>query len=142
MRSYLHAAALVLPWFAAVGCNDGPWLVPVKGTATRGGEPIASLTILFCPVDNSNPCHARTDAKGHFEISFNRQTKGAVRGPNKVVVGFRPRDLAEEMKLRAGETICFHPDQVAILKKYGNLETTPLIINVIKAETDLQIRLD
>jgi hypothetical protein len=142
MRSFFRAVALALSFLVIVGCSDGPRLVPVKGIATRGGKPVASLSITFFPADNSKPSTARTDDSGHFEMVHDRQAKGVVPGPNKVVVAFRPRDAAEEMKIREGGQSKFHPEQDAIIAKYGKRETTPLTVDITKAESNLELKLD
>ena len=142
MKSLFHTTALAIPLLLLIGCDKGPRLVPVKGVATRGGKPIAHLSITFFPSDDSRASIARTDEKGQFEMSFARAAKGVTVGKHKVAVTFRARNPTEEAELAVGGKVAFHPDQDAILEKYGTRETTALAVEITKKEDDLQLKLD
>ena len=121
MNSLFRRAAL--PFFLLllfVGCNkSGPSVVPVKGIATRDGQPIKNLLITLYPEEGKGrPSTGMTDDEGRFELKYDKDTKGAVVGMHKVVVAFRPRNLQEELDLEEGN-FSFHPDKDAILEKYG-----------------------
>ncbi len=65
-----------------VGCGDGetgPATVPVSGTLTLDGEPVAGAEVTF--VHETFAAFAETDSEGRFEL-----VPGAVVGENKVVV--------------------------------------------------------
>src|SRR5216683_1062784 len=111
----LQAMALACLLVLLAGCNSGPRLVPVKGVVTRGGKPVAFLSVSFAPADGTRPSSGRTDEQGRFELKFDSKTKGAVTGSNKVVVAFRPRSVQEEVDITAGKVVAFHPDQDDIL---------------------------
>jgi hypothetical protein len=131
------AAILPLLLFLITGCENGPRVVPVKGVVMRGGQPFKTpLVVKFYPESDGRPSTGVTDAEGRFELKFDRDTKGAAVGKHKVVVAFRPRNPAEEGD--AG----FHPDQDAILEKFGKKETTALSVEIKQSESDLQIKLD
>ena len=138
----LQATALAFLLVLLAGCNRGPRLVPVKGVATRGGKPVAFLSVSFVPADGTRPSSSRTDEQGRFELNFDNRTKGAVVGSNKVVVAFRPRSPQEEVDVAAGKAITFHPDQDAILKKYGKRDTTALSVEIVGPRDDLELKLD
>jgi hypothetical protein len=142
MKLIVQLAAMILSLATFVGCNSGPNVVPVKGVVTRGGKPVGWAALTFYPSIDVRPSTAKADENCHFEVSFDRTTKGMVRGPNKVVVTFRPRNAAEEAKIAEGGKVNYHPDQDAIVAKYGKKETTPLVIEITKAEDNLQIKLD
>jgi hypothetical protein len=142
MKSLPHAAALACLLILLAGCNSGPRLVPVKGVVTRGGKPVAFLSVTFVPADDTRPSTGRTDEQGRFELKFDSKTKGAMIGANKVIVAFRPRNVQDEEDIRAGKVIAFHPEQDAILEKYGNREKTALSIEITDATSDLQLKLD
>jgi hypothetical protein len=142
MKSLLQAAALLGLLGSLAGCNQGPALVPVKGVATRDGKPLAFLSVIFFPADDTRPSSGRTDEEGRFELKFDSKTKGAVIGSNKVVVAFRPRSPQEEVDIAAGKVILFHPDQDAILEKYGKRETTQMSVEVTSSTKDLELKFD
>ncbi len=132
------AAILPLLVIFAGGCDNGPRVVPVKGVVMRGGQPFkASLIVTFYPESGGRPSTGVTDAEGRFELKFDKDTKGAAVGTHKVVVAFRPRNPTEE-----GGNAAFHPDQDAILEKFGKKESTALSVEISHAESDLQLKLD
>jgi hypothetical protein len=141
VKALLQAAALPCLLFLLAGCSDGPRVVAVKGVALRGDQPVKNLLLTFYPANDGRPSTAMTDEQGLFELKHDKQTKGAIVGPHKVVVAFRPRNAKEEMELRAG-TLKLHPDQDAITEKYGKLETTALSVEITKAEDNLLLKLD
>lgn len=82
-RSLCGAAAV----FAVLaGCGPGgPRLVPVTGTVTLDGKPVADAGVMFKPSGNLPPATANTDAQGHFSlVTLNRP--GAVLGEHQVSI--------------------------------------------------------
>lgn len=76
----LTTSLLVLAAFS--GCNKGdvrPEYVPVKGTLTLGGKPLASATVSFLGPKAPQPGVGVTNEKGEFELS-------TVAGENTVMV--------------------------------------------------------
>lgn len=85
-------AFLMLALLAA-GCREkGPPLVPVTGSVTEGGKPLAEALVMFIP-ENGSPSGAKTDAQGRFDLRFGDGRRGALSGrhtvnislPNKAV---------------------------------------------------------
>lgn len=129
-------AALVAP---TAGCGSaGPKVVPVAGTATRGGKPVADVELTFHP-EKGRPSWANTEADGRFRLDYSRDRDGAVLGRHRVTVrGRQPRSAAEEF---AGKIP--HPAEVReIVARYGNVETTPLVIEITGPTDDLVVPLD
>jgi len=71
---------------ALLGCGQkGPRLVPVTGTVTLDGQPVADAGVLFMPVEGGPPASGTTDQQGRFRLrTVNRE--GAVAGKHRVAV--------------------------------------------------------
>lgn len=124
---------------AVCGCGrGGPTVVPISGTATRGGKPVANVELTFHP-DSGRPSWANTDAAGKFRLSYSRDRDGAVQGRHRVTVrGRQPASPEEEFS----GTIK-HPLEVReIVARYGKLDETPLVIEITGSDNDLQVPLD
>lgn len=84
------AAAL---WSACVlfscGCSakpkDMPELGAVTGTVTLDGKPLDKVTVVF-ESESGRSAFGSTDASGRYELLYSGNAKGAVLGPNKVVI--------------------------------------------------------
>ncbi len=75
----------VLILLTGCGGGDGPTLYPVKGTLTKGGEPIAGVTVTFAP--EVGPSSAgRTNDEGKFVLLSQTGRAGAVAGKHKVLL--------------------------------------------------------
>lgn len=83
-------AAMLL---AAVGCADGPDLVPVSGRVTLNGAPLAGARVNTQPigtVEQPNPgpgSWAETDQDGYYSLELaTNDRSGAVVGEHRVTV--------------------------------------------------------
>jgi hypothetical protein len=123
----------------AVGCGDQANVVRVTGTVRSAGQPVPNLIVHFVP-DQGRPSWGSTDEQGAFELSFDRKTKGALRGRHKVFVTYRPRDASQEMALAQNES-ALPPALRLILKKYGERETT-LQVEITKEGQMIELNLD
>ncbi len=129
--------ALSLALFvAACGCSKGPDVVPVKGTLSRGGKPLASFAVTFQPTQG-RPSVALTDTNGNFELAYTLHEKGALRGTHKVFVQYTPIDTSYEQSSKSGRPA----DLKAIHDKYGNVNTTPLEVEIDRAKS-VDLKLD
>ncbi len=83
-RSCLSSLLLV----SIVGCSgsSGPALYSVIGTLTRGGQPVAGVTVTFTPVDGGPSSAGRTSENGKFALVSQTGKAGAVAGTHKVTV--------------------------------------------------------
>jgi hypothetical protein len=77
----------------AVGCGGGrdsslPDLVPVSGTVTLDGKPLAGAIVTFLPVGatKGRSCYGVTGADGRYELMENEKSKGAPVGEFSVLV--------------------------------------------------------
>lgn len=141
MTSILRSAAFVSLLLLLVGCSSGPAVVEITGVATRDGKPVKNLFLTFYPDDGTHPSTAVTDEQGRFELKKNKAQKGAAVGTHKVVAAFRPRSPQEEAEYAEGK-LKFHPDQDAILGKYGKRETTAMSVEITTSSKDLELKFD
>jgi hypothetical protein len=135
------AATLPLTLLLLIGCSSGPHIVPVKGVATRGGQPVKGLLLTFSPEGDGRPSTGQTDEQGRFELKFDKDTKGALVGKHKVAVTFRPRNPGEAAEFAEGR-IKLHPDQDVILEKFGNRDTTTLSVDITDSAKGIELKLD
>ena len=81
--SFLALTALILQ----IGCGEsGPALEYVTGTVKKGGEPLASVSVTFHPVDGGVSSAGRTDSQGRFVLISQSGKEGAVAGEHKVTL--------------------------------------------------------
>ena len=123
-----------------IGCGkgDGPQVVPVKGTVTRNGKPVADLFVNFKPA-SGRPSWAVTDANGRYELTFDAAQKGASVGLHTVWVT-QPISGAEGMGPENQPKTS--PELPAILKVYGREGITPLKIEVKTGSSEIDLKLD
>lgn len=120
--------ALCLLALFAPGCGrDGPHVVQVKGTVTRGGKAVPKLFLNFWP-EKGRPSWGMTDQDGNYTLNYERNRDGAVVGKHKVWVELRGSNPKEDHALRTG-ALKLHPEVKAILDKYGR-DNTPLKVTV------------
>ncbi len=139
------------------GCSgNNEKVVSVTGTVTHKGNPVPGLVVSFVPVaaTETGVSTGQTDENGKYELTVVKTgSKGAVVGTHKVWVS-RPREpyvetttdkeeTAKLKKLRQKATPAAKPpaDLAEILKKYGNLEKSPLSVEVKGAAT-VDLKLD
>lgn len=73
---------------AIAGCGPaGPATIPVSGTVTKGGQPIAFVTVTLMGTDGNFIPTGESDASGKFTIALAPSgKKGAMPGKYKVVL--------------------------------------------------------
>jgi hypothetical protein len=85
-----RAFALALVSLAIAGCGgskaDLPPVVPVSGTVTLDGKPLANAGIVFIPVGQTRggTCSGATDDNGRYELTDRDGRKGTTVGEFKV----------------------------------------------------------
>lgn len=134
------------------GCGGPETVVPVSGTITRNGQPVHGLVVSFVPVaaTETGVSTGETDDDGKYTLTVVKSGKsGAVVGTHKVWVS-RPREAFVEptdkeptKNRRAKATRAAKPpaDLADILKKYGNLDKSPLTVEV-KGGEPIDLKLD
>ena len=79
--------SLVGVLLSAAGCGpSGPATVPVTGTVTLDGKPIAKAAVMFVPQFPGRPAHGLTDQEGRFSLGTFKKGDGAVEGKYLVTV--------------------------------------------------------
>ena len=79
------------------GCiqDDRPNLAPVIGTVSLDGQPLEHAAVLFRPTEG-RASRGVTDADGIFELTYLRDTKGAIVGSHQVSITTRTETRPEE----------------------------------------------
>lgn len=141
------AAVLCLGW---TGCNAAPDynLVPVTGTVTIDGAPLANKGLMFTPESGKNVgAGANTDGSGKYELlatvtGATSDQVGVPPGKYKVTV-FEPvltiegeGDENMEAMLIPGESTSVIP------QRYQAVETTDLVVTVPEAGGTIDIKLE
>ena len=83
---------------AAGGCKPGanrPKTVPVSGSVTLQGVPVAGATVSFQATDGSRSSVGITDAAGRYELTTFVRGDGAVPGDYKVAITKITQDVVE-----------------------------------------------
>jgi hypothetical protein len=81
-------SAILAACLVAGGCSnsgDRPDLGEVSGTVTLDGQPLANASIAFCQ-PGFRPSIGSTDSKGHYELIYIRDIKGATVGTHTVKI--------------------------------------------------------
>jgi len=142
-RKTISRSPLVLPVALAVvavaGCSQGPDVVHISGTVTRGGEPVPNLIVNFQP-EQGRPSWGFTDPQGHYTLHYTQDKDGAVVGHHRVYVNFQPRDPEVQFAITQG-TYGYPPGIKEIEQKYGDPETTPLEFD-IQESREINLQLD
>lgn len=132
---WLFALPLVLGSLAVSGCADGPRIVKVSGTATRGGQPVPSLLLNFQP-EKGRPSWAITDAQGRFTLEYDKDNKGAIVGTHVVAASYRAATADEEMSGKKDKIY------YEIEKKYNDMQNSPMKIEITRAVDNLELKFD
>lgn len=87
-RRFGIAAPLILMIGGCGGASDrdGPKTVPVQGTITLEGQPLADASVTFLLADNSGSTVGRTDSAGRYSLTTFEQGDGAIPGEYGVQV--------------------------------------------------------
>lgn len=90
MQSTKYLSLLGLLLLAETGCGPGLdadysaiGLVPVSGTITLDGKPLAGAVVFFEASDLTQS-YAETDESGHYQMRFNSEIDGVPPGPKTV----------------------------------------------------------
>jgi hypothetical protein len=96
--------------FLISGCqNKGEKVIPVTGTITQKGQPLADVRVEFSKIDTGAMSFAETDTQGHFTLIHAHGKSGAEAGKYRVSVfqkgkpiplpaGTKPEDVPEERR--------------------------------------------
>ncbi len=152
-RPFSLAFLITICFLGSSGCGGSEKVVPVSGTVTRNGQPVPGLVVSFVPeaATETGVSIGETDDNGKYTLTVVKTGKsGAVVGTHKVWVS-RPRepfvepDEKGEMKRQKPKANAAsarpHAELAEILKKYGNLDKSPLTVDV-KGGEPIDLKLD
>jgi hypothetical protein len=88
----LPRRSVVLVLLASIGCGSNAKLVPVSGTVTYKGKPVANADVTFAPEDGGRVATGHTDASGKFSLTTLALNDGASVGNHRVSVTARGPD--------------------------------------------------
>lgn len=129
-------SSVTLSTICLVGCQsrdpDLPPLVPVSGTITHEGMPLAKAAVYFMPTGATlgTGSSGVTDDQGHYELHTLHNGKGAPVGAYKVTISrivrpdgtdFPPGEVIDEMGT---------PHKQLLSPKYSNMEQSILSAEV------------
>ena len=122
---------VLIPFGLAMsGCGpDYPETVPVSGTVTLDGQPVAGASVVFTP-EAGDLATATTDSSGQFQLSTYRLADGAAPGHYRVTVAKTTVEPGED------EKVLF-----LVPKKYGNPDTSGLECDVQLEMSPVQLDL-
>jgi hypothetical protein len=112
--------------------------VQIQGRITRGGKPLPGLLLHFHPADG-RPSWGLSDADGKFKLNYSKHYEGARLGKHRVFVAF---DRTPETPFDVNGRQQLNADQQAVIEKYGQLESTPLEVDLQEDGQIVEIKLD
>lgn len=138
---------IVLAALPAMGCNRGgvTGSVPVTGTVTYKGQPVAGATVTFISGGDARTAVAVTDRAGRYQLTT-LDSAGAMPGNYAVVVTKTDISLDSDKPISMDEAAqnrgkAIEPKQL-LPSKYGDPSKTPLKFEVQpgrKNKFDLQL---
>ena len=143
-----RATLLVLASVWSVsGCGNGQPTgdvvptVTAKGTLTHKGAPLAYHQVNFFPEKDGRPASGVSGEDGQFVLGTNAPNDGATTGSNRVAVQYvGPPNTNPEAGMNDFSPP--PPPKVKIDKKYTNIETSGLTIEIPSSgKSDIQIDL-
>ena len=143
-RMSLFSIACLLGCLLGLGCSpSGPVVVPVTGTVTLDGAPVAGASVMFKPVAGGNAAEGETDAAGKFSLKTQLQTlrDGAVVGDYLVsvngvrTVGTQATEEGASVEAKAPQLEYFVP------VKYAKPESSGLTQTVSKGMPPVELKL-
>lgn len=140
LSTVLLAACLMVGLFPLGGCGPaGPDVVPVAGRITKGGKPVAFVTVTFWP-ERGRASMGRTDADGRYQLEFSKDIPyGAVPGVHKVFFRVPQERIDAAVNLKDPK---YHPQTAQILKKFSSQQETPCVVEVKHESPEVNIELD
>ena len=128
----------------AAGCGPGrPATVPVKGTVTLDGKPVAGAQVMLMPQQGGRPAQGLTDGSGRFALETFAPGDGALPGLHAVTVTCRRvSGVAADADGLEGEVGPGGPKVEWIVpRKYADPKTSGLSSQVARGMAPLELRL-
>jgi hypothetical protein len=128
----------------SIGCSPSvklSGLVPVAGTVTLDGEPLADATLSFVPQNWSDSTKMRTgvamtDANGRFKAMTLQLGDGLYPGEFNVLISktkTEPYTAEQQQRLEAGKFVPKQQSKEVVPKQYTDAASTPFKITIGKS---------
>jgi hypothetical protein len=106
--------------------------VPVSGTVTYEGQPLAGYQVTFLSKDSPRSATGTTDATGRFHLGTNDVGDGAAPGRHSVAIVWAgpTEEVAPGNEQIIDDPALLPKPPIEIPKKYGNPETSGLVQEV------------
>jgi hypothetical protein len=114
--------------------------VPVSGTLTHKGKPVANAYIDFVP-ENGRPSWGLTDEEGSFKLNYDREHDGALAGKHQVSIRPRPSTVKEQEAIMKGKKMPQSKEMAAFFDKYSQKNSTVVVV-IDKNTTELKLDWD
>ncbi len=149
-RSRQNASRLTLLLSAILlaGCGGGPDDAPtvykVTGKVTKGGKPLADITVSFVPLEGAGlPSSGTTNSEGVYTLKRHTGEEGAIPGSYRVVLT-SSQGGAEQAEASYAEPQAGPPQEKdsVIPKKWQASETSPKTVEVKEEDNVIDIDID
>ncbi|MGY8770517.1 MAG: hypothetical protein ACKVH8_19045 [Pirellulales bacterium] len=109
-RQVANCLAILLFMVTVVGCGEGssgPSLVPVSGTLSLDGKPLANADLQFSTTNEGEAAASfgTTDQEGHFDLKSQDGKEGATPGGHRVNITVMPAGSGGPTKTEGGEEV-------------------------------------
>lgn len=133
---------VVLALALLAGCGpSGPTMVPVTGTVTLDGAPVAGVGVMFAPATAGRPAQGTTDATGKFQLTTEKSGDGVLEGEYEVTVtGVRTVGAAVNPDGTSGDPSQYR-EEWFLPKKYARRDTSGLRQTVTKGMPPVELKL-
>jgi hypothetical protein len=137
---------LLVSTFLLAGCGPkGPTIIPVTGTVTLDGAPVAGASVMFKPIGEGagNPAMGETDSQGKFRLTtqLDKPRDGALEGEHAVTVnGVRTVGATANPDGTSGD-VSQVKEEWFVPRKYANPDTSGLRQTVAKGMAEVELKL-
>lgn len=99
-----RAVSLIILSLLVLGCGsqDGPALARVSGVVTLDGKPVQNAGLEFI-AEAGGVAYGKTDASGHYYMSFGSDRTGAIVGRNRVRITSNDKVTVGDKKFESTE---------------------------------------
>ena len=88
------------------------------------------------PAEQGRPSWGDTDENGRFTLEYDMRNKGALVGKHTVSASYLPAPGDEEMSGKMPDT------DKAVTAKYGDMQNSPLKIDIQRSTDNLEVKFD